>query len=105
MFIMTFKKFNESMFSFFGDKKLNTKSFKGKIVAIDTNFKNKNEYNLIHIYEIVNTEGTLGKFLGNIRHRNGKFYHFKECDFQIVENISNWRDLSDLENKYLKKNY
>lgn len=104
MLILTFKKFNESsMFSFFKKKDdSNTNTLIGKIVAVDTRIKSSDGYNLIHIYILKDKDGKIGKFLGNIRYK-GKYSHFRKTHTDIIEVISNWRELTDTESGKIKK--
>ena len=105
MSIKTFKKFNSPMFSFFkknqNDKKLDIGLF-GKLVAIDTKVKSSDGFNLIHIYKIKDRDGKIGKFLGNIKYK-GSHISFRRSVSQIVEEIPNWRDLSESEEKLINK--
>ena len=91
MFILTFEKFNEKIvFSLLK----NSKSFKGKIVCINTHIKSSDGYNLHHVYLIVDDAGKIGKFLGNIKYRNEIRFFRKSSGRPIIENIVDWFDIT-----------
>ena len=106
MTYVSYKSFRESIFSFFkGDPKNDQKikkSLVGKIVAIDTKHKSSDNFNLIHIYEITDNLGKIGKFLGNIKYQNKIRFFKKSIGKVIVEKIENWRELSSDEYRSFK---
>ncbi len=95
---VSYRSFRESIFSFFKSDPKNgqkiKKSLVGKIVAIDTKHKSSDNFNLVHIYEITDNIGKIGKFLGNIKYKNRFSFFKKSIGKVIIEKIENWRELS-----------
>lgn len=99
------KSFMESFMSFL--KKPDVKKVEtgliGKIVGVDTNHKSSDNYNLIHIYRIVDKDGKVGAFLGNIKYKS-KMAHFrKNIGKEFTDNIENWRELTPKEVQIIGK--
>lgn len=75
----------------------------GKIVGVDTNHKSSDNFNLIHIYRIVDNEGKSGAFLGNIKYKSKMAYFRKIVGKEFIDNIEGWRELTPDEIKMVNK--
>lgn len=75
----------------------------GKIVGVDTNHKSSDNFNLIHIYRIVDTEGKSGAFLGNIKYNSRISYFRKLVGKEFIDKIEGWRELTPDEIKMVNK--
>lgn len=75
----------------------------GKIVGVDTKHKSSDNFNLIHIYRIVDAEGKSGAFLGNIKYKSKMAYFRKIVGKEFIDTIDGWRELTPDEVKMINK--
>lgn len=99
---------NKSMSSFMSfingsSNKPKSPTLVGKIVGVDTKHKSSDNFNLIHIYRIVDAEGKSGAFLGNIKYKSKMAYFRKIAGKEFIDTIDEWRELTPDEVKMINK--